>query len=247
MFSLSTRQVYTQQIENVDFTVTDNFIIVTYDLTNCPSRKTYDIKLKIVSDNGTIIPTTITGDIFKVNQGNNKNIKWDVLSDNIEIKGNIQAIVEISKTYSTEIVGGPSNAFLSMVWPGWGTRFVLYKKKEDERTLIPNYIMCSYGVALIYGYLSKVKSDEAYSKYHSATDQGEMNDFYKTANEENKNFQIALGVASAIWILDVWYVFQKGFENREEQLNNYTQENQSINFYVSNTSNSFQIGFVKKF
>ena len=46
---------------------------------------------------------------------------------------------------------------------------------------------------MIYGYLSKVKSDEAYSKYHSATDQGEMNDFYKTANEENKNFQIALG------------------------------------------------------
>lgn len=94
---------YTQSIQNVDFTVSNNKVIVTYDLVDCPNYKSYDIKLYYSEGSRYLEATSVTGSIDKQSCGRYKSITWDVLSDKNELKGNIQVEVRITKTYSTKI------------------------------------------------------------------------------------------------------------------------------------------------
>jgi hypothetical protein len=234
---------YSQQIENVDFTVTkDNIMIVTYDLTNGRYKELYDIKLTVVYGNSIIVPVSVAGDISKVSAGNNKKIEWNVLTDKSEIKGKIQAVVEISRTHSTKITGGPSNAFLSMLLPGLGDWGVL-----DKGSTVPISVTGAFLGSLYLAYNYKIESDKYYKQYHSQTLQSYIDESYKKANDNYQYFQIMMGVAGAIWLGDVIFVTVKGFQNRRDQLNGYTQNSQKVNFYFAGTPNSFQFGLVKKF
>lgn len=231
---------YSQQIENVDFTVKDNVVVVTYDLVNCPSRESYDIELKIISDN-TIKPNSITGDLKKVSAGKNKKIEWNVLDDKSDLKGQIQVILEIEHAYSTKIIGGPSNAVFSMLLPGLGDHFV---NKESKSWY---YISALYLGTAYYAYSNKVQSDEFYAQYHSSTTQSEIEAAYKSANDKYHNYQLLLGVAGTIWLADVIHVTAKGFKNRRNQLNGYSQANPKVKLYLAGTHNNFQVRLVKKF
>ena len=241
LFIICNLCAFSQEFENVDFTVKDNIVIITYDLINCPSRENYDIELKIISDNSAIKPNSITGDLKKVSAGRNKKIEWNVLNDKAELKGQIQVVLEIARTYSTKIIGGPSNAFLSMLLPGLGDHFV---NKESKSWY---YISALYLGTAYYAYSNKVQSDEFYTQYHSATTQSEIEAAYKSANDKYHNYQLLLGVAGTIWLADVIHVTAKGFKNRRNQLNGYSQANPKMKLYLAGTHNSFQIRLVKKF
>ncbi len=241
LFILGNFCAYSQEIENVDFTVKDNVVVITYDLVNCPSSESYDIELKIISDNNAIKPNSITGDIKKVSAGKNKQIEWNVLNDKTDLKGQIQVMVEITHTYSTKVIGGPSNAVFSMLLPGLGDHFV---NKESKSWY---YISAVYLGTAYFAYSNKVQSDKFYAQYHSATTQSEIEAAYKSANDKYHNYQLLLGVAGTIWLADVIYVTAKGFKNRRNQLNGYSQANPKVKLYFAGSHNSFQVRLVKKF
>lgn len=265
VFLLLSFNCFSQQVENVDFTVKDNVVIVTYDLVNCQSSELYDIKLTFVSESRNIYPNSITGDINSVSAGENKKIEWMVLSDKAELKGNIQAIVEIShiyystveisNTYSTKITGspskstkttgGPSNVFLSMILPGLGD--IKVDKENDKRHLKWYHISGIYLGAALCAYSYKLRSNKFYDEYLNSTTQSQIDGAYKSANDRHHAFLILVGVAGTVWLGDVIYVTVKGFKNRHEQLRHFSQNSPKINLYFVGTSKSFQIGLVKKF
>jgi hypothetical protein len=232
---------YAQNIENVDFVVRENNIIVTYDVAGCGPKQLYDIKLIAFCDGKEIHPQSISGDLKKISCGKQKRIEWNVLNDNIELKGSLQVVVAISKTYSTKITNGPSNAFYSMLLPGLGDHFI---NKNNKRWY---YISLAYVGLGYYAFKSKSESNDYYGQYHQATTQKEMDETYEAANSKYQTFQILLGLTAAVWVSDVVYVAVKGFKNRRDQLNSLSFKEPKTRFYVIGTSNSFKVGLIKSF
>ena len=230
-----------QQVQNVDFIVKDNILVVSYDLVGCLPKQLHDIKLSIICDGKTVDAVSLSGDLKKVSCGTSKKIEWNVLNDKTELKGKTQVTISISKTYSTKVEGGPSNAFLSMLLPGVGDYFV----SKPNKTWY--YISALYLGSAYYACSNKIQSNKFYDQYHKASLQNEMDVAYKQANDKYQTFQLMLGVMGAIWVADVVYVTIKGFKNRKEQLNGLAYKEPTLKFYFAGTTNKFQFGFVKKF
>jgi len=95
--------MYSQNIKNVDFSLNENKITVTYDLFDCASDKAYDIKLFYFDGSRYAEATSVTGNLYKELCGSDKSIIWDVLNDRSELKGSIHVEVRIVKTYSTKV------------------------------------------------------------------------------------------------------------------------------------------------
>lgn len=244
---VSTSKAFSQKIENVDMRVENNIVIITYDLLGVPNKTLCNMSVTLISDNGEVIQSSIfssalTGDIKDVGEGKGKIIKWDVLADGREIKGRYKASVAISSKRSTKIVGGPSNAFLSMLLPGLGNFYV-----DDESSQNWGYyVMGGFALAAYSSYSSYVSANNAYEEYHKATSQYAMDAAYEEAEKARQSSQLMLGLAGAIWLGDVIYVAAKGFKNRKQQLG-YAHKPSTNNFYVVGAPNNFRIGFIKHF
>ena len=250
LFLIFSFKLFSQQIENVNFSVTkENKMIVRYDLLNCPKNKMYNLNLKITLANGTvIIPTTVQGELINVKEGVNKQIEWNVLNDVADLKDDIYATVEITKSYYSKIVGGPSNVFLSVLMPGIGDIGV-NRYSNNLRTNGWIYVTGLFLGSAIYTYSLNYSYKQDYVKYHSATIQSDIDTYYTSASTNYKNYQIMIGITGAIWVADILYVAIKGFSNRKSQLyeRNLTQNNSSnLSLSFSATQSKFQIGLVKK-
>lgn len=113
--------------------------------------------------------------------------------------------------YSSKIpraLGGPDNAILSAILPGFGDHFV------NEKDRVTPYLITAAFLASGYlAYSSMVSANDYYEKYQNARVQTEMDNFYSKATEAKSQHQIYFGVASAIWLFDVIHVAAKGSKN----------------------------------
>ena len=95
-FIISSVQIFSQTIENVDFKVESKNILISYDLSLTDPNNAVNIYLVFKDQQGKVlIPKTISGDILKVKKGEGKRILWDVLADGIVLSGKHKAIVSI--------------------------------------------------------------------------------------------------------------------------------------------------------
>ena len=115
-----------------------------------------------------------------------------------------------NKIISYSAIGGPSNGFRSLLIPGWGVSRVSGGQKSGLVSAITVYGLIATSA------IFKIYSDSEYKKYHSATDQSEMDSHYQNANFSNKAFLICAGTAATVWLLDVILVTAKGFKNNKE-------------------------------
>ncbi len=115
-----------------------------------------------------------------------------------------------NKVLSYSRIGGPTNAFRSLLIPGWGVSRVSGGQKSGLVSTITVYGLIATSA------IFKVYSDSEYKKYHNATDQSEMDSHYQNANFSNKAFLICAGTAATVWLLDVILVAAKGFKNNSE-------------------------------
>lgn len=106
-------------------------------------------------------------------------------------------------------IGGPSNAFLSLLVPGLGDKFV-YDNNKGLAIGIITYGLIGAGVA------AKFYSINEYDKYHKATVQSEIDKYYDNANNANYAFYGLLAGGAAIWVADIIKVAVKGSQNRKE-------------------------------
>ncbi len=79
------------QIRNVDFTVRNDSLFVTYDLDKATKQERFTISLKISTPSGKITtPYTLSGDVGEqIPGGQNKLIIWNIGKDNIVINEEI--------------------------------------------------------------------------------------------------------------------------------------------------------------
>lgn len=134
-------------------------------------------------------------------------------------------------------IGGPSNMFLSVLVPGLGVKGVTGGSKSGlSRTL------WSYGF-IISGVGCKLWSMSEYDKYHSATEQTSMDEYYDNANLLNKSFYVLTATGAVIWLYDIIWVANKGFKNKKEQ----RRYKQNISFYYEPNNQMLGLNYKLKF
>ena len=257
-------KVDAQNIENVDFVYSEEFIKVTFDLVNCPEGKVYDLGLVFEKKEGGVISATnVKGDLKRVSPGTGKVIVWYFKTDVDEYLGPIKAVVSITSTEdlnsiassqqsnnfdsnnfissSPKTLGGPGNAILSMLLPGFGDHFVNEKDK-----VTPYFVSLAFLGSGYIAYKAMNDANDYYDQYLNTRSQAVMDETYAKAIENRNKHQIFFGVASAIWLFDVIHVTVKGSKNMKK--NNTISRIQLIPKYNKyKSSNPFEFSIVKTF
>lgn len=125
-----------------------------------------------------------------------------------DINGSIFSDIRLVKFKTV----GPEATLISMIMPGMGTLKVTYGKKGWGTFTC---FLLSSGVALG----SKLYSDAQYKKYRTATNQEDMNKYYKSANIFHKIALVSAGISASIYLYDVIWVFSKGIKNVKNSSN----------------------------
>jgi len=147
--------------------------------------------------------------------------------------------IDFSNNYVSKYkgIGGPSNMFLSVLVPGLGVKGVTGGSKSGlNRTLL------SYGF-ILSGVGCKLWSMSEYDNYHSATDQSSIDQYYGSANFLNKSFYVLTATGVAIWIYDIIWVANKGFQNKKEQ----SLYKQKLSFYYEPNNQMLGLNYKLKF
>jgi len=104
IFHFSVFGVFSQTIENVDFYVESQRIVVRYDLIYPKPDTLINVSLVFRNDKGDkITPVSVTGDLNKVKPGVGKHIYWDVLKDKAELSGKYKAELSIEQIKTIQI------------------------------------------------------------------------------------------------------------------------------------------------
>jgi hypothetical protein len=224
------------KINAVDFYLDGNYIVVNYTITGSLPKEHMTIELRFITEeNKLIIPQTVTGDV-----GNNryrdgiKTIRWDIVTDQIIVSGNLKAIVTI--TSSKILYGAPSNALLSVVVPGLGGYFVEKNKIRSIATTISTLGLLGYGIT------QKNLSDKYYAEYNESTQPSDIENLYNKANNAHHKYFISTRVAAGIWIFDIIWVTIRGIQNKKESESYYGAFN-GDGFGLNYVNNGLQLKY----
>ena len=124
-------------------------------------------------------------------------------------KGETNFLFNVKDSYNTEKKSGPANLFLSVLVPGLGDWNVTKRKQNGVEKMLWSYGLILSGVG------SKLLSNSEYNQYHLATDQTLMDKHYELANYSNYAFYGLAATGVAIWVYDIFWVANKGFQNKK--------------------------------
>jgi hypothetical protein len=147
--------------------------------------------------------------------------------------------------YSSRIpraLGGPDNAILSALLPGFGDHFV----NEKDR-VTPYFVTAAFLASGYMAYSTMVQANDYYEKYQNARTQVEMDAMYTKATEYRSQHQIFFGVASAIWLFDVIHVASKGSKNMRKTSGKQKSVKLLPMYNQFKKSNPFEFTLVKTF
>ena len=250
--------LHSQVVSNILVSQEQNNILVSYDLlvsTSC------SISLQVSQDGGASWSSSlksVKGDVGEKIVSGSHTITWFVLDEYNELRGNnIKFKVIADKTVEkaariprekNKAIGGPQYAVLSVLLPGMGDRIV--NKQKNTWPLISGFYIGSIATAVYF----KSKSNANYKLYHDVkyTPDGnyikDLDRYYKIANDNNRNFNIMMGVAGSIWLVDVIYVAVKGTRNKNKNKFNSWQTfiYPNINFNA-NRPPGIQFSLIQKF
>lgn len=234
---------FSQEITNVEIDFKNNDLVVTYDLVNCPSNTIYDIEIYIQKkgDTNLIFPRILNGSYEKVKPGQEKKITWNPLPEGIELNGEFKAILSLSNPTKFKIKNGPSNIFLSMILPGWGSLRVQSSKFPFIFT--GGYIYSLYSIHQINNQIYNLNNQKLNSKTQSSSYEITSQIDELKIRKENYFY-----IASGIWLTDVLFTLIKGSINVSKQKNNLTnQPSKTYNLNLASTPQYVGFRFVKSF
>ncbi len=157
------KQVYSQQIQNVEYSLENKNILITYDLVNCIDNDLVDISIEFVEQsNQKINPKSLSGDIKNVSCGSKK-IVWNINNDNIELNGRYQVV--INYTISPKGVLDVDGNLYKIVVIGKQEWFAenLKTTRYNDGTLIPNVIDNTQWSNLTTGAWCYYNNDDKYN------------------------------------------------------------------------------------
>jgi hypothetical protein len=207
----------TAYIDDVDYNVISKKIVVTYKIIKYSPIENFTISLKFVNEkNDTLSSVSMKGDVGKNIKGfGSKKIIWDFIKDDVKIKGSsLKAIVTIVSV--SENPGGPTNAFLSLIIPGLGDRYVYNSGKSIIKPYFETIVVYS---SVGFGVYEKFQKDAYYDKYLKAIKKTDIDNYYNQANSANHNFILFTAAGAAIWAADIAWVAWKGYNNKLKSKN----------------------------
>jgi len=187
---------------------------------------TYNINLYYSADLGKsfIGPMQlVSGDVGQsVPPGTSKQISWDFLNEapNLAEKGNtlklqFKIIAQINpasaEAYKKKL-GGPGNAFLSLLIPGAGD----YKVYGGHKSAYAAITFLTWG-ALGTGLLFRLSAQRNYDRYLESNNTAELDHFFFLAESHHKASRILITSAIVVWALDVALVAYRGFRNLKKR------------------------------
>jgi hypothetical protein len=193
-------------IQNVDFQLFENKLIITYDISNYKYSDKFNITPQIYKVSGEKINAkTISGDLINVLGGPAKKIIWEIEKDNILLNDDIYVIIIGEKieevkpvlTTAAHSVNKGACFFKSLVFPGWGSSRLINKNIH----LIKGFL--GYGAA-IGAIIFNIKANNAYDNYKNMTLYSDVRKEYYDEMKKNNLYSIVFASgAGFIWGLDL--------------------------------------------
>ncbi len=217
---LFSSSIFSQEpvIKNLNLYYKDKNVIVNYDLKDFKrSKELHTIELFFVDDNfNVVVPHKISGDFGdSIMAGQDKQIKWAVFDDNVNITRKLRPIVLADGLNK----GGSANVIWSFFVPGLGDYFV-----ENPRNMIfkPYLKTLLFFGCVTLGYMADQNRIPLVWKEWDRTLMREVgfsyaDDHWLFAFDK----EIFYFAAASIWIMDLIWVYSKG--NQNERLKVFTK------------------------
>ena len=205
------------RINNIDFSLAGEEMIITYDLVNTKPVEKYQISVSIYTIAGKKLDAkSLTGDVGgDISGGYNKKIIW-LISEDIAYLDD-QIYIEIEAVHQNPRIIKPTGKgkamILSTVFPGWGS---------SKTTLKGGHVMkgfLGYGCIVGFIYYNNL-SDQSYTDYLNSSAASDREDLYDLSQKQHKNSQYMLIASGAVWLWDYATVFaapnrskKKGFKS----------------------------------
>jgi len=273
LFIFSSKMM-SQSIENVDFTTNEEFIKITYNLTNGTEGKYYNINVVFEKKDGsTIEPVNLKGDYLKVAPGNGKEIFWYYMTEVDEYLGPLRVVLTITDSsddaslpsQEKSVINPTASSFQSFNrdssnyvvntnrTPGGAGNMVLSMLLpgfgdhfvNEKDHFTPLLVTAAFAGSVYMAYTTMNAANLYYDNYLSTRSQSVMDENYKLAIDNKKQHELYFGVASAIWLFDVIHVASKGSRNTKKYKHKTVKLLPMYNQYKK--SNPFEFTLVKTF
>lgn len=198
VFILYTSSIHCQiatdaKIQNVNFELVNNKLVITYDIVNFDRGETFFVTIKIFNTLGEeVIPVTIEGDVNKsIKGGIGKMIIWDIVTDKPGFNDDI--FVEV---YAVKDLKLGKTMMQSIVYPGLGN----YKITHNKAYLSSGVL--AYGLVAT-SFIFEQKAITTYRKYEDNYDFNSRNDLYDKAMNQREISNICMYIGATIWVIDL--------------------------------------------
>lgn len=242
------------KISNVELEVAGDDIIVTYDILNSDQNREHRVELVFIDENlSYVYPRNIEGDVgSKVSGGKNKKAVWHITKDlkilNMQLRPEI-----LLDEQRNEFNGGTSNALLSLVVPGLGDYFVA----DHRQVRFKPYFRTAGALGFVtLGVIAhKKKYKDSYTITHQEYLWRERRTITKKTTVDGgwnywlfKNDDaIFIGIGTAIWLFDIFWVAGKGHKNQNLPQNSYLLHKTASNFSVGGSDGVWQLKYTISF
>ena len=192
------------KIDNIDFELVEDKIVIRYDLVNAKDAERFDILVSIfkATNDNKIDAKTFSGDIYNQAPGKGKIITWELSNDISYLDDNIYVLIEanhlnpITTPYSSK-----KTAYLqSTAFPGWGTTKITMNKA---------HLIKGVAAYALIGLSIKSNYDAAsyYQSYQDAEDSDSRNYYFEKAETSYQNSFYFIGGAAAIWLGEYLWIY----------------------------------------
>jgi len=208
------------RIENIDFNLAGDDIIITYDIINSAPGEKFDIEIEIFTESGKKLDAkSLSGDAGKdISGGRGKSVTWDYKNDNADLTEGIYVevnaishLAEVKKK-PTRKGGNLGGAFVkSVVFPGWGNSGISGG---------PYWLMGFVGYGCMAGsVMMNQQASQSYDDYLVASDAANRDNLFSDAESKDQLSKLLFGVGAVVWVTDLTILLIKGNNPRTYSYN----------------------------
>ncbi len=185
-------------VVNVKFNISQDKVIIKYDIINAKKSDLFNISVKAFDSNGDeIVMSNVKGNLKSVSPGVMKSIVW-YAGDDLKTIGDNFNIMVFAELINSKIINPITKreAYIySTLYPGLGTYKLSGKKIHLAKGLI-SYSLVSVSV------INGIKSRSYYDDYTSSMDINDRNEFYQKSVDKGKVGNILAISAATVWLLE---------------------------------------------
>ena len=188
------------KVNNVDFNLVNNELIITYDIINSKSKELFEVKVNILTESGKLINAkSFKGEVGQnITGGQRKTITWDISKDIAFLEDQIYVEIEAINQNPRIIqpVTKGKAILLSTIYPGLGSSKISLKGYHLIKGL------AAYG-AIAGSFMYNEKSDQSFLDYHEATTPADRDLYFAASQDQKQASKILLYTTGALWLFGV--------------------------------------------